>query len=102
MHLMPNELAASVKNNDLETAKHFDISSCVECGTCSYVCPGQVPIVTLIKKAKEQLRQQKTRNDKKENHGQPLHTQTPPTEGTAEKEEKQSDANTTAQGGAAK
>ena len=102
MHLMPNELAASVKNNDLETAKHFDISSCVECGTCSYVCPGQVPIVTLIKKAKEQLRQQKTRNDKKENHGQPLHAQTPPTEGTAEKEEKQSDANTTAQGGAAK
>ena len=29
--------------------------SCVECGTCSYNCPGQVPIVQYIRKTKTHI-----------------------------------------------
>ena len=40
----------------LELAEKFDIMSCVECGSCSYNCPGNVPIVQYIRAAKGQIR----------------------------------------------
>ncbi|MBQ7721219.1 MAG: hypothetical protein IJT56_11600, partial [Clostridia bacterium] len=30
--------------------------SCVECGSCAYVCPGAVPITSYIRVAKDNLR----------------------------------------------
>ena len=55
MHLMPNYLALFSAKNKLEMAEEFDVMSCVECGTCSYNCPGNVPIVQLIRAAKGQI-----------------------------------------------
>ena len=57
MHLMPNYLAAFTRKADWDMLEQFDIMSCVECGTCSYGCPGYVPIVQYIKKAKGIIRE---------------------------------------------
>jgi electron transport complex protein RnfC len=56
MHLMPSYLATFASQNKLELAEKFDIMSCVECGSCSYNCPGNVPIVQYIRAAKGQIR----------------------------------------------
>jgi len=55
MHLMPNYLAAFSKLGDKENAEAFDILSCVECGSCTYICPGNVPIVQYIRTVKGQI-----------------------------------------------
>ena len=52
MHLMPNYLAALTKLGQYDELESFNVMSCVECGTCSYNCPGQVPIVQYIRKTK--------------------------------------------------
>ena len=55
MHLMPNYLASFAKRGDLEKCKQLDILGCVECGSCSYDCPGDVPIVQTIRAAKGKI-----------------------------------------------
>ncbi len=55
MHLMPNYLAAFSKLGDRENAECFNILSCVECGSCTYICPGNVPIVQYIRTIKGQI-----------------------------------------------
>ena len=56
MHLMPVYLAQyAMAGNYDETAK-LHVMSCVECGTCSYNCPGNVPIVQYIRVAKGAVR----------------------------------------------
>ncbi len=52
MHLMPNYLAAFSKIDDKALAEEFGILSCVECGSCTYNCPGNVPIVQYIRTTK--------------------------------------------------
>ena len=59
MRLMPNYLAVFSARDDLDTAEKFDVMSCVECGSCSFQCPGNVPIVQYIRSAKARI------NDKK-------------------------------------
>lgn len=63
MHLMPNYLVAFANDGQLDKCKQFDILGCVECGSCSFDCPGDVPIVQTIKAAKgkilEEMRAQK-------------------------------------------
>ena len=55
MHLMPNYLVAFANEGDLEKCKQFDILGCVECGSCSYDCPADVPIVQTIRAAKGKI-----------------------------------------------
>ena len=33
----------------------YGLFRCIECGCCAYVCPGRVPIVGLVRRAKEAL-----------------------------------------------
>lgn len=56
MHLMPLYLASFAKIGDYESCREFDVLSCVECGCCTYQCPGNVPIVQYIRTAKSKLR----------------------------------------------
>ena len=58
MHLMPLYLAAFGRKDDLDKCMEYDIMSCVECGCCTYTCPGQVPIVQQIQIAKGKIREQ--------------------------------------------
>ena len=56
MHLMPCYLAAFAKIDDIDSLKEFDVMSCVECGCCTYQCPGNVPIVQYIRAAKGKVK----------------------------------------------
>ncbi|MBN2010668.1 electron transport complex subunit RsxC [candidate division KSB1 bacterium] len=49
MGLMPNYLATLVENQKFEQAKEFNIKDCIECGSCSYVCPSKIRHVHLFK-----------------------------------------------------
>ena len=55
MHLMPSYLAQFSKARNDAACEKFDVFSCVECGTCTYLCPGNVPIVQYIRVAKERI-----------------------------------------------
>ena len=52
---MPNYLAAFSKAGDDESALSFNVMSCVECGCCTYTCPGNVPIVQYIRTEKAKI-----------------------------------------------
>ena len=59
IHLMPNYLAAYSSRDNFDMAEKFDALSCVECGSCSYVCPAGVPIVQYIRTAKAKINEKK-------------------------------------------
>lgn len=58
MHLMPLYLAQYASIHDYVMCEKFSIMSCVECGSCTYVCPGKVPIVQLIRMGKARIREE--------------------------------------------
>ncbi|UZE92246.1 MAG: RnfABCDGE type electron transport complex subunit C [Methanosarcinales archaeon] len=55
-NLLPNMLAAFANEDRFDMCKRYNISACVECGKCAYVCPSKIPIVQLIKCAKEWIK----------------------------------------------
>ncbi len=52
MRLMPAMLAAYSEKGDYNECEKLGVLSCVECGCCTYTCPGKVPIVQYIRNAK--------------------------------------------------
>lgn len=61
MHLMPALLAANSEKGLYEECEKLGALSCVECGCCTYVCPGKVPIVQHIRNAKGAINEHKRR-----------------------------------------
>ena len=61
MHLMPMYLAQFAQRDDWERAAAYGVMSCVECGSCSYNCPGGVEIVQHIRTAKAVIRSEAAR-----------------------------------------
>ena len=55
MHLVPSMLAAYSQKELYEQCEKLTVRSCVECGCCTYICPGKVPIVQYIRNAKGAL-----------------------------------------------
>ncbi|MDZ7262444.1 MAG: RnfABCDGE type electron transport complex subunit C, partial [candidate division KSB1 bacterium] len=55
MKLMPNILGTYVEYNKFDKAKEWGIMDCIECGTCSYICPSKRRLVHLIKYGKLQV-----------------------------------------------
>lgn len=51
--LLPNYIAQRAVSADFDALRELRIEDCVECGCCSYVCPGRMPIVELIKNIKK-------------------------------------------------
>ena len=54
--LNPSLLARLAKAKRYEEMKKIQIDECVECGSCTYACPSGIPIVQLIRGAKDALR----------------------------------------------
>ena len=54
--LNPSLLARLAKARRYEEMKAVQIDECVECGSCTYTCPSGIPIVQLIRGAKDALR----------------------------------------------
>ncbi len=37
-------------------AKYGNVSACIECGACEYICPARRPLIQAIRKTKAELR----------------------------------------------
>lgn len=72
MGLMPNYLALFAGERKYELCEKYDVLSCVECGACTYICPGNVPITQLnrvskakiIEKRRKEAAKEAAKNDK--------------------------------------
>lgn len=59
--LNPSRLGALAKVRQYEKMQAFHILSCVECGSCSFVCPSNIPLVQRFRVAKTLLREKGAR-----------------------------------------
>ncbi len=59
MRLMPNYLAMFSREGKYDLCEAYDVMSCVECGACTYVCPGAVPITQLNRAAKAKINEKR-------------------------------------------
>jgi len=57
--LNPSRLARLSKSRMFDEMKAYNIFDCVECGCCTFACPSDIPIVQLIRTAKDDLAHRK-------------------------------------------
>ena len=50
--LMPNRISRAYKIGDVDELKELSVTTCMECGCCSYVCPAKKDLVQTNKLAK--------------------------------------------------
>lgn len=50
--LMPMEMAARIRRDDMSGAMERGLMDCVSCGSCSYVCPSHIPLVQYFQHAR--------------------------------------------------
>ena len=55
MGLLPLEMSARIRNDDLDGAVDLGLSDCIACGCCAYVCPSHIPLVQYFYHAKGDL-----------------------------------------------
>ena len=53
MHLQPLYLYRYTKLGRVPQLDKFHLMDCIECGCCSYICPGQLPLVQTIRAGKK-------------------------------------------------
>ncbi|MDO9599893.1 MAG: electron transport complex subunit RsxC [Azoarcus sp.] len=53
--LVPLEMAALIRSGDLKASVEIGLKDCIGCGTCSFVCPSQIPLVQYFNHAKGEL-----------------------------------------------
>jgi len=52
---MPLMISENALLNRMEDAEKFNAMDCIECGSCSYVCPSKRPLVHSIRVAKSAI-----------------------------------------------
>ena len=57
--LEPTTLATLVKKGKVDELENNGLSACIECGSCSYVCPSAIPLLDYIRQGKIELRRRK-------------------------------------------
>lgn len=63
-NLLPSRLSLIAEAESWELAEDYGVNDCIECGSCSYVCPSKRPIVQLVKTTKAKLQEIKAREKK--------------------------------------
>lgn len=53
--LLPLDMANRIRNNQLDAAVDIGLRDCISCGSCSYVCPSNIPLVQYFKYATGEL-----------------------------------------------
>ena len=53
--LLPLEMAAHIRADNLSGAQAFGLSDCIACGCCAYICPSHLPLVQYFTHAKGEL-----------------------------------------------
>jgi len=56
MHLPPMFINNALTSNDLDKAVNTGLLDCIECGSCSYICPGRIKLTQRFRAGKQQLR----------------------------------------------
>ncbi|HYD32053.1 MAG TPA: electron transport complex subunit RsxC, partial [Azospirillaceae bacterium] len=64
--LVPVEMAAFIRRDNLDGAARSGVMDCFSCGSCSYVCPSHVPLVHYFNYAKGRLNALDRENRKRE------------------------------------
>lgn len=64
VYLNPSRLGALAKTREYESMLDYHVMDCVECGSCSYVCPSNIPLVQRFRVAKALLREQQAKQKK--------------------------------------
>lgn len=54
--LLPLEMAARIKKDELDKAVSLGLMDCISCGACSYICPSHIPLVQYFNYAKGRLK----------------------------------------------
>ena len=65
MGLMPLYMKLYAQNGDWEMCEKYNVLDCLECGACSYTCPGRQHPVQSIRTAKQKVMEIKRARDKK-------------------------------------
>ena len=55
INLMPLMLNAYSKNHAYEDCGRLHVLDCIECGSCSYICPAKKPLMQNIRIAKREV-----------------------------------------------
>lgn len=55
MGLLPLEMSACIRNDELDGAVDLGLADCIACGCCAYVCPSSIPLVQYFQHAKGEL-----------------------------------------------
>jgi electron transport complex protein RnfC len=53
---MPAIISMAAEKERWDMARDYDVSDCIECGLCSYICPAKRDLVHLIKYAKTKIK----------------------------------------------
>ncbi len=62
--LMPVEMAARLRADDIDGAVDYGVQDCIGCSCCSYVCPAKIPLVQYFNYARGVLNSRRTANEK--------------------------------------
>lgn len=57
MHLAPAFISRALRQNELHKLPKLHPQDCISCGCCSYICPSRIPLLELVRQAKELLEQ---------------------------------------------
>ncbi|MEI7428974.1 MAG: electron transport complex subunit RsxC [Betaproteobacteria bacterium] len=53
--LLPLEMVANIRVDNLSGAEALGLSDCISCGCCAYICPSHIPLVQYFTHAKGEL-----------------------------------------------
>jgi electron transport complex protein RnfC len=65
--LVPLEMAALIRKDNLEGAARLGVADCIGCGSCSWICPSHIPLVQYFNYANgmlSNLEQEQRRNER--------------------------------------
>jgi electron transport complex protein RnfC len=65
IHLVPTRLAKLVEKEKYDEALEWNITDCIECGSCSFVCPSKINLVQYMKLGKFHIQARRAAEAKK-------------------------------------
>lgn len=61
--LLPTQMAAYIKHGMIDNAYALGLPDCIECGSCGYICPANIPLVQYFKMGKILWSQAQQKNE---------------------------------------
>lgn len=58
MRLFPARVESAVNTSNMEELKTLNVFYCMECGSCSYICPASRPLTQVMRLAKAELKKE--------------------------------------------